>query len=123
MKNFLKEGDIIELTEEHTVYAYVPKHFVYDNYKGDFELTKTNVSLKGELSYLQGKYVVTKTAMTGGGTGHGPHDVYPDGHKVTCESTDDNKRIVSFYQSGCFTAMITDIKPIGKAKLSWVVEE
>lgn len=98
MTKFLKEGDIIEITEEHSVYAFVPNHFVYENRKGDFELTRTNVRPIGELAYLQGKYVVTKTAMNGGGIGgHGRNDVYPNGYEVTCESIDDAKRVISFY--------------------------
>lgn len=36
------------------------------------------VSLEG----LQGQYVVLTVSLTGGGTGHGPHDVYPDGYQV-----------------------------------------
>lgn len=118
----LEEGDVIELTSEHTVYAQIPKHFAYSNHKGDFSLIKERVKLVGDFEYLQGTYVVTKTQYAGGGTGHGAHDVYPDGWEVTCVNTDDNTTIVSFYQTGSFTAMIEDIKPIGKAKLKWVYE-
>jgi hypothetical protein len=78
--------------------------------------------VSGELSYLAGKYVVTKTVRDGGGTGHGPGDVYPDGHHVFCASADDGEREIDFYQTGCFSAMIEDINPIGKAKLAWVIE-
>ena len=118
----LEEDDVIELTSEHTVYAQIPEHFVYSNRKGVFSLTKHCVKLEGDFEYLQGVYVVTKTQYTGGGTGHGRYDVYPDGWEVTCVNADDNTTSVSFYQTGSFTAMIEDIKPIGKAKLKWVYE-
>jgi len=29
--------------------------------------------------------------MTGGGTGHGPHDVYPDGHQLTLQKIKNNQ--------------------------------
>ena len=41
-----------------------------------------------------------------------PHDPWPGGWKVTCRSLADPMIEVSFYQSGCFTAMITDIEPV-----------
>ncbi|MBE4286747.1 hypothetical protein HJ070_22990 [Vibrio parahaemolyticus] len=122
MRGFLQEGDVIELTADHKVYAEVPCHFVYANRKGDFSLTQHDVQLSGDFEYLQGKYIVIKTEMTGGGTGHGANDVYPDGHKVTCKR-EDGKYTVSFYQSGCFTAMIKDIEPIAKATLQWKIAE
>jgi hypothetical protein len=68
-------------------------------------------------SYI-GRYLVTDTNMQGGGTGHGPHDVYLDGWHVTCIMLNDDgtfcesNRKVTFYQSGCFTAVI----PPGKIK-------
>ena len=91
-KDFLQEGDVIKLTEEHNAGAL-------------------------------GKYVVYKTAFTGGGTGHGPHDVYPNGHKVFCESIHNPNAKIEFYQSGCFNNMITPdkIKPVGKARRSWIL--
>lgn len=117
----LTDGDVIALVAGHKVYANVPKHFVYSNAKGDFSLVKTDVTLGGDFDYLIGRYIVTSTSFTGGGTGHGPHDVYPNGHLVKCSSVD-GLHEVSFYQSGCFTAMIEDIKPIGKAKVNWVLD-
>jgi hypothetical protein len=50
-------------------------------------------------------YIVTHTEFTGGGTGHGPHDVYPNGHYVTARKIQRNLELGSvrkFYQSGCF---------------------
>lgn len=118
----LEEGDVIEIKEGLTVYANVPKHFVYDNKKGCYDLTHHDITIGGEFSYIAGKYIVIKTAMDGGGHGHGAHDVYPDGHHVYCVSVDDSNRKIDFYQSGAFTAMITNIKPIGKAKLRWTID-
>jgi hypothetical protein len=54
-----------------------------------------------------GTYRVVSTAMTGGGTGHGPRDVYPDGHQLTLMREiggfiDWKQQPKQFYQSGCF---------------------
>lgn len=120
----LEEGDVIELTSKHTVYAEVPKHFVYSNCRGDFSLTHTEARLwEGNFDYLRGQYVVVKTSFGGGGTGHGGHDVYPDGHRVFCEKTDGSKHRVDFYQTGCFTAMIPEIEVVGRAALKWSIEK
>lgn len=60
----------------------------------------------------EGEFVVTKTSFSGGGTGMGDHDVYPSGHHVYCQrlnadgTFNEKGTKVSFYQSGCFTAMI-----------------
>ena len=59
-----------------------------------------------------GEWVVERTAMTGGGTGHGPHDIYPDGWHVTARrltatgAYDPTGVTTKFYQSGCFTNMV-----------------
>lgn len=120
--NLLQEGDIIELREGHNVYADVPKHFLYDNREGDFSLARGDVTISGELAYLAGRYIVYKTACDGGGTGMGPHDVYPNGHHVYCERVDDHGVRVDFYQTGSFTATIQDIEPVGRATRKWVVQ-
>ena len=123
MTELLKEGHVIELNSSHTVYANIPKHFVYANCKGDFSLTKTEVSLlENDFAYFRGRYIVTGTENTGGGLGHGMHDYYPDGYLVKCIS-EDGKHEVSFYQTGCFTAMIENIKPVGMATKKWVIED
>ena len=60
-----------------------------------------------------GEFLVVKTSLEGGGTGMGPHDVYPDGHHVICKrlnvdgTYNEDGEEISFYQSGSFTAMIT----------------
>jgi hypothetical protein len=90
-------------------------------------LPKSNDDKSFDTSVFAGKYIVTKTTYGGGGTGMGRHDVYPDGHEVECKKLtkdggwDKNGRKISFYQSGCFTAMITpeQIQPIGKMEESY----
>jgi len=113
MSKFLRKGDLIELCKGHEVYARVPEKHVYSNRKGSNTLTETNITIGGRFSDFAGTYAVVRTAMDGGGTGHGPGDVYPDGHHVYCRRVSDGKR-VGFYQSGCFNAMIEDIEPIGR---------
>lgn len=66
------------------------------------------------------KFLVVDTAMTGGGTGHGRHDVYPDGHRVTAVELDKNNQVkqgglqVEFYQSGSFTCMVQVVDVVGR---------
>lgn len=86
-------------------------------------MTKHEVHLMNDdFDYLRGKYIIVRTSQDGGGTGHGPHDIYPDGWHVWCESLD-GKHKVDFYQTGCFTAMIKDLQPLGRAEKKWVVEQ
>lgn len=118
----LKPGDIIAILVGHRVYADVPRHFVYSNCKGDYTFAHSDVTITGELSYLAGRYVVVDAKSEGGGCAHGPHDVYPDGWHVFCERLDDSHNKVDFFQSGCFTAMICDIEPVGRATQRWVEE-
>lgn len=115
----LKEGDVIELVAGDKVYADIPEHFVYSNRRGSFTLTHHDVIIGGEFDYLAGRYVVFKTCSDGGGTGHGPHDVYPDGHHVWCERLGDRQTQVDFYQSGSFTAMLPNKTAVGTAVRVW----
>ena len=126
----LKEGDIVEIKEGHKVYADIPKHFLYANHSGDFTLDHGEATVGGDFSYLAGRYVVVKTTFSGGGTGHGPHDVFPDGHHVYCEklippdlpSYEHHEHWkLDFYQTGCFTAMIEEdeIEVVGHAERRW----
>lgn len=119
MARFIQDGDVFELVDGDRVYAMVPKHLVYANRKGDWSLTRNDVMIEGVMSYLAGTYICTKTALDSGGCGHGPHDVYPNGHHVYAVKVDDRDCKVDFYQSGSFTAMIGNRKPIGKATLEW----
>lgn len=113
--NLLQEGDIIYLTKDHSVYVdrTVP------SYGGKTVKIHDMVRLSDfKWTYLQGQYLVVKTAFDGGGTGHGPHDIYPNGHHVFCESLEGSHK-VDFYQTGCFTAMNTDIRPVARATREW----
>lgn len=104
----------------------VPEKFVFSNKPFSWKLTKSSVPAIGKYEYLQGKYVVVKTSMQGGGMGHGPNDIYPNGHLVECKRIHQDKVLddcdISFYQTGCFNNMIRDIEPIGRAKTSYVLE-
>lgn len=66
-------------------------------------------------------WVVTGTEMSGGGTGHGPHDVYPDGHGIHAAEVDaagvPTGQKFFFRQSGCFTNLLTpkEVKVVGTA--------
>ena len=91
------------------------------------EFVRANITYSEETydtSQLAGEYVVIKAYMTGGGCGHGPGDVYPDGWEVTCkklknEEWDDEGLEVRFYQSGCFTSMIKEIETLRKMKMGF----
>jgi len=124
MTKFLAEGDVILLTKDHVVTASVPYHFAYQGHKGNFKnFARVQVRLSDDnFDYLRGIYIVTKTATDGGGTGHGPGDVYPDGHHVHCIS-EDGKKTVDFYQSGSFIDIIKDIEPIRRAELTWKIKD
>lgn len=119
----LKEGDIFEINPGDKVYTEIPQHFIYENREGVWDLDETDVIAKGQWLYLSGNYVVTKTTIDGGGTGHGPHDIYPDGHHVWAEKISNPLVKINFYQSGSFTVMHPDKKAIGRAKIKWIVEE
>jgi hypothetical protein len=70
---------------------------------------ETDAMFKGECPSVERpiQFVVVATQTTGGGTGHGPHDVYPDGHQVKAKSLQANGELeVLFYQTGCFGGKI-----------------
>ena len=123
MSKFLKKGDVIELKLGHTVYTDLPESLVFSNCRSSKEFTHHDIKIDGAFLYLAGKYAVIETKMDGGGTGMGARDIFPDGHHVFCQSLEDPELKVDFYQSGAFTAMITDIVPVGKAskKEIWTV--
>lgn len=123
----LEEGDVIELEKEHTVYAKIAEKYVYENTPKSDVLTRTDVTIGDnrnglDTSFLVGRYAVVKTAYDGDGTGMGPQDVYPDGHHVWCKRMLENGELgeqIEFYQSGAFTAMIEDIKPVGRIEFKY----
>lgn len=134
----LREGDIIELREGHTVCVELPQHCCYENAFGNFAETAQTAVQIGEVRYglntgfLVGRYVVVNASLQGGGTGMGPGDVYPDGWHITAQRlmatkitstgrsmSPEHPLRVSFYQTGCFTAMIPDITAVGRATAQW----
>ncbi len=102
----LQEGDVIELTEGHTVYMMVPQCLVYANKPDSWALVHHEVSISGTFSFLARRYIVYKA--------YGD-----DGHHVHCEAIDYPALRIDFYQSGSYTAMIKDIAPIGNAVRQW----
>lgn len=109
-------------TEKETI-AYVKEHntmppkgaYIEEDY-GSVDLTRAKV-----------EYVVIEARMQGGGTGHGPHDVYPDGWHVVAKRLDDGRKWnpegeeIEFYMTGCFMNMIppNKVKIVGKMKVGF----
>lgn len=128
----LQEGDVFTLRPGMKVSTAVPRCFIYSNVHSDTDPKSTTVEVgdvltnkypvvfQGEFvgdaeeeydtDYLIGDYVVERTRITGGQTGR---DFYPDGHQVRARklnedgSYDPGGTVVEFYQSGCFTNMIS----------------
>lgn len=81
-----------------------------------------------DLSRATAKFVVEAANMQGGGTGHGPCDVYPDGWHVRARrlnkdgSYDPKGEVICFYMSGCFTCMIEpkDVQIVGKMQMRFI---
>ncbi len=115
----LQEGDIVELKEGHQVYVDRPNHDIFENRKGDYSLTHHEGTIGGELAHLAGRYIVTKTALEGGGAGGFHSGPSPRGHHVYCKRADHDGQAVDFYQTGSFTAMIKQLEPVGRAILTW----
>lgn len=92
------------------------------------ELSVGDVFATDKLQPPGAQWVVVKTEFTGGGTGHGPHDVYPDGHEVTAKrigadgNYDPRGKAIQFYQSGCFGGMIppADVRSVGRMRQTFV---
>jgi len=72
------------------------------------------------------EFVVEKTAFEGGGTGHGPHDIYPDGWHVTARQLNSDgtynsgNKTIEFYQSGCFIDTIKEVPVVRKMRITFV---
>lgn len=118
-KTYSTKGDITDSIEN--VAKGVVERFSWEGFEITFEdaldfvKSKAGEAKNKSFKIEEGDFIVVDTSFEGGGTGHGPHDVYPDGHRVYCKKLkngkyDKNGVEVNFYQSGYFTAMITDIK-------------
>ena len=72
------------------------------------------------------EYVVVRAELEGGGTGHGPHDIFPGGWHITARmlqedgSYDPKMDVIEFYQSGCFTNMKEEVKIIDKMEQTYI---
>lgn len=85
---------------------------------GGWERTSwVKVDTKAPDKYRSSKWRVLTTCMTGGGTGHGPGDVYPDGHRVEAQRVGRVEKVY-FYQTGCFIGMVDqkDVKLVREKK-------
>jgi hypothetical protein len=91
------------------------------NFQACKEFTDAHINIDKQLclqifKFEGGLFKVTSTALEGGGRGH--NDYYPDGWHVYAVRLIDGipstekEDIVHFYQSGAFTAMNREIKPI-----------
>lgn len=72
-----------------------------------WERSRTDVldlSVEDPDAVAQEPFTVLHAGLYGGGTGHGPHDVYPDGWQVVARG--ESGRIVRFSQSGCFVGLV-----------------
>lgn len=132
MTTKLEVGDVFEAPKNMPVYARIPSHFAYINRPIDPTLVKQEVTV-GEiirkrdghtldLSYLRGRYVVVHARSQGGGTGHGSHDIYPDGWHIQARKLNDDGSYnplgieIEFYQSGSFTVVNKDVPVVGKLR-------
>jgi len=84
----------------------------YVNENDAIEFVFKNIKQPVQESFCvpEGVFVVTKAAYEGGGKMN-RYDAYADGYKVWAQDVNSD-RVVSFYQSGDFDTMITDIKPL-----------
>ena len=124
MSRTLQSGDVFHAPSGWKVYGPRPDNEVYSNVDNFSEMVPSaETTLRKDEA---GDYVVTRTSYGGGGTAHGPHDVFPDGHKVIAQKLKDGKYDpngieISFYQSGSFTVMHTEEIPvIRKMKMEFV---
>ena len=136
MDRFLEVGDVFRLHYRQKVYAQIPEKFIYSNKSGSADLSedviqvgrkKSGKEANGDTCLLEtsdyaGEYVVTRSQLEGGGMAHGPHDVFPDGQHITAVKTNGSGVVIKFYQSGCFTCMLSpkEIDFIEKRTEPWL---
>lgn len=123
MQRLLKKGDVFFIEKGQKLYTkengmreeevIAGKASYHQEYKKDkIVVDRREYFSKAHLVSIKhiippvGEYIVLHTSYSGGGCGMGPDDVYPDGWHVTAKPLDKEKPIVSFYQTGCFTAML-----------------
>ncbi len=80
-----------------------------------------------DLSRGKAEYVVIEASMQGGGTGHGQHDVFPDGWHIVAKRLkpgrkwDPRGEEIAFYMTGCFINMIApdEVRIVGHMEASY----
>jgi TnpA family transposase len=81
-----------------------------------------------DASRITAKFVVEEAKLQGGGTAHGPGDIYPNGWYVRARRLNKDKsynpkgEVICFYMSGCFTCIVElkDLQVIGKMRMKFV---
>ena len=102
-----KKGDVIEFSREMGLHDATREHIGNPDFSG--------------------RWVVVEAGMGGGGHGHGPNDVYPDGWRVQVRRVRDDGSVsgcmFSFYMSGAFTNLIdpSHVQVVGKAEERWTI--
>lgn len=134
-QQLIQKGDIFLLKKGDMVYGKIPERFSITNRPYSWKLNNHETKI-GE-HYYSGEYLAIRCSGQGGGTGHGLPDGYPDGWHVKAVKIAEKEEIgcceigdiihseeITFYQSGCFTAMITrNIEIVGKASMKWDVKK
>lgn len=111
----LKEGDVIFIEYGDTFYIELPSHFFGDI--GCWDIVQDKIVVNSKFDWLKGDYIVYKTNLEGGGKGYRFNDNYPNGHCVYCIKANNNNIKMKFYQTGCFTAMMPNMRPVGRADI------
>ena len=80
------------------------KYYTVDN-SGQFHTTKYKFYNDWK------KFIVVDAKFGGGGTGMGPHDIYPDAWEVYCKPVDVDGVLIKFHQqTNCFAHTINKVK-------------
>lgn len=127
------DGNLVPKTDVITVDGKTREHPVQFRRSGTAQDQKTEFETVELGAYDESRglaqFVVENAQMQGGGTGHGPGDVFPDGWYVQARKLDEtgsynpNGELVQFYQSGCFTGLIPEVELVGKMKRIFVRTE
>jgi hypothetical protein len=115
MKHLLYPGQVFRIMPEakvNLIYAFNSELRDYSrvhlrsgaSYEGITTLAGEERDIRYKGAAEEDRWSVSEVKLTGGGTAHGPHDVYPDGHHVKAENQ--KGMTLEFYQSGCFTGVI-----------------
>lgn len=108
--------DIIEVFDNKgiTMRYETALNFVYQN----TEEIRSEDSKNEKFILNPGIFVVVEAKLTGGGTGHGKHDIYPDGWEITAKrlkedgSYDSDSEEIKFFQSGSFAHLVNVNIPV-----------